>query len=57
MFLKTLVASIRKLWIDTRARDDEAHDRIIVERLLEMSKRPPISAAATAEHYAERNKA
>jgi len=42
MFLKKLIASVRKFWINSRTRDDGERGRIIVERLLEMSKRPAV---------------
>jgi hypothetical protein len=47
--LKKLMASWHKFWIRSRTRDDGAHGRIIVERLLEMSRHPPVGTTSGAD--------
>ena len=49
MFLKKLIASARMFWSRSRTRDDGEHGRIIGERLLEMSKRPPVGTASRTD--------
>jgi hypothetical protein len=57
MFRK-LVASWLKFWSSSRTRDDGERGRIIVERLLEMTKHLPVgSSAAEAGDRAERKEA
>jgi len=58
MFLKKFTAFWHKFWSGSRSGDDE-HGRMIVERLLEISRHPPVgtSSGADADDRPERKEA
>lgn len=54
MFLKKLMASWRAFCSGSRSRDDGEHGRLIVERLLEMSKHHPVGTSPGTDDAGER---
>ena len=54
MSLRKLIASYLKIWSGSRRREDGEQGRIIVERLLEMSKHPPVGTSPGTDDAGER---